>query len=98
MFRSYMVSIWLVRNDVQFNREDADVNKVVDLIMYKSWSWLKSNKLDDFSYSFYVWSKEPSYCLENMQNKSSIGTVYIDAGETCNFYKLEIKKHKKGMN
>lgn len=43
-------SIWLQRNDVIFNSGAIDVEKVMDLIIFRSWKWLKCKK-KNFIYS-----------------------------------------------
>lgn len=47
-------SIWVHRNNVLFNGEQPDVEKVFDSIRFKSWKWLYCKK-KEFSYSSYDW-------------------------------------------
>lgn len=56
--------IWYSRNAVViFRGAEFDIQKVVELIQIKSWSWLKA-KIKGFSYSLIEWKTQPLSCLE----------------------------------
>lgn len=55
-------SIWILRNDIVFNSGSACVDKIMDIIQFRSWKWLKV-KRKDFTCSAYEWFWNPSLCL-----------------------------------
>ena len=57
--------IWNCRNGVVFREEVADVGKVRDQIVFKSWLWLHS-KVDNFHFSVYEWRHDLVACLSQL--------------------------------
>lgn len=55
-------SLWILRTSFLFHEEEANVEKVVDLIIFRSWCWLIA-KLREFSFSLFEWSMEPMMFL-----------------------------------
>ncbi|XP_057425981.1 uncharacterized protein LOC130719376 [Lotus japonicus] len=55
--------IWYSRNALVFKDEEVNIQKVLDLIQLKSWSWLKA-KIKGFSYTLFEWQSHPMLCLE----------------------------------
>ncbi|XP_057452233.1 uncharacterized protein LOC130744058 [Lotus japonicus] len=55
-------SIWLHRNEVNFNGGQRDAAKVLDLIKFRVWKWMKCKK-KNFPYSSCDWTLNPLNCL-----------------------------------
>lgn len=51
-------------NNYVYNEGIIDVNKVVDLIPFRSWIWLRT-KVKGFNCTIYEWMLQPSLCLDN---------------------------------
>lgn len=56
-------TIWQQRNNVVFYSGSINSEKVLDLIKFRSWKWLRWKK-KEFYCSFYDWKSNPSICLE----------------------------------
>lgn len=63
MWCTCILSIWLARNEVAFKSAEADVDKVVDSIQFRSCKWIRY-KVKGFLYSFYEWYMNPVLCLK----------------------------------
>ena len=45
-------SVWHHRNSLVFRGDQLDVERIIDLVQYRSWSWL-SAKVQGFQYSLF---------------------------------------------
>lgn len=57
--------IWNIRNSVVFREGEPELSKIVDLIQFKSWLWLKA-KVKGFTFSMFEWASNPLACLESL--------------------------------
>lgn len=55
--------IWYSRNCRIFKGEVVDWNRLLDLIQYRVWLWLKA-KYCSFSYSLFEWISNPASCVD----------------------------------
>ncbi|XP_057440543.1 uncharacterized protein LOC130732531 [Lotus japonicus] len=55
--------IWNTRNGIIFNEEEVDWNRLLDLIQYKVWLWIKAKDVN-FSYSLIEWISNPVSCAD----------------------------------
>lgn len=54
--------LWSCRNNSVFRGEAVDVERIVDLVQFRSWLWLKA-KARGFSVSHYEWVSNPNICI-----------------------------------
>ena len=54
--------LWNNRNSIVFNGGHFDKQKIVQEIMFQSWTWIKEFD-KSFSYSFVQWSMNSGLCL-----------------------------------
>lgn len=55
-------AIWYYRNAAIFKNEEVAVEKIFDLIQFRSWFWLKAKEKDFFA-SNHEWASNISCCL-----------------------------------
>ncbi|XP_057444430.1 uncharacterized protein LOC130736644 [Lotus japonicus] len=58
-------AIWNSRNNYIFNNVPLNIDKVIDGIQFKSWSWLRG-KVKGFNYSIYEWQVQPCIAIASL--------------------------------
>lgn len=58
-------AIWQCRNGSVFRGERVEVDRIVELVQYKVWMWLRT-KENNFLSSFYEWVSNPVECLKSL--------------------------------
>ena len=54
-----IVSIWYYRNDMIFNNQQFSISKLVDIAIFRTWSWLRGWE-KGFAVPFQQWSSSMS--------------------------------------
>lgn len=58
-------SLWLARNNTVFNQVAVDSDQLLDLIQWRSWSWLSSFE-KEFRSSMFEWKSDPGSCVDQL--------------------------------
>lgn len=63
MWCAMVWSIWCHKNKIIFEGVELDFDDTMEHIRLREWSWL-ATKVNNFSYSFYEWYMNPTYCIQ----------------------------------
>lgn len=58
-------ALWNLRNGSIFRNDQLDIDKVLDGIQFRSWSWLRGRK-KDFHCSLYEWQVQPALLIATL--------------------------------
>ena len=70
------------RNNIVFNGGHFDKQKIVQEIMFQSWTWIKEFD-KSFSYSFVQWSMNPGLCLSKWPPLKTMLFLSITPMQCC---------------
>lgn len=56
-------SLWLERNDIIFKNGEFQMGRVIEMIKFRSWSWMAIEK--EWKYHFVRWCMNPLECMKH---------------------------------